>query len=145
MLRRCPSCKTRSLLERRTKDGKATVDWCKSCRGVWLDKNEFETVIDVAVPQLGIPRDAQQVRRPCPRCHKALHSFNYPQTETRVEMCRKCHGIWLDVGECRQIKSVRETLEAAGRLHADGPVAGIKGTLITFINSAIEALRPFGR
>jgi len=144
MLGRCPNCKTRTLLERRTKDDKATVDWCKACRGVWLDKNEFETLIDVAVPELGIPSDAQQVRRPCPRCHKALHSFNYPQTNTTVEMCMKCHGIWLDVGEYRQIKSVRETLEAAGKLHNNGPVAGIKGTLITFVNSAIEALTPFG-
>jgi len=144
MLGRCPNCKTRTLLKRRTKDHKATIDWCKTCRGVWLDKNELEKLINVAVPELGIPSDARQVRRPCPLCHKALHSFNYPQTETTVEGCRKCHGVWLDVGECRRIKSVRETLEAAGKLHDDGPVAGIKGTLITFVNSAIEALRPFG-
>jgi len=57
---------------------------------------------------------------------------------------QEVHGVWLDAGECRRIKSVRETLEAAGKLHNDGPVAGIKGTLITLVNSAIEALRPFG-
>jgi len=144
MLGRCPNCKTRTLLERTTKDGRATVDLCKACRGVWLDKNDLGTLIDVAVPELGIPGDAEQVRRPCPRCHEALHRFDYPQTGTTIEMCEKCHGVWLDAGEYSQIKSVRETLEAAGKLHNDGPVAGIKGTLISFVNSAIEALRPFG-
>jgi hypothetical protein len=29
-------------------------------------------------------------------------------------------------------------------LHDEDPVAGIKGTLITFVNRAIEALKPFG-
>ncbi|MCP4005602.1 MAG: hypothetical protein GY725_15540 [bacterium] len=145
MPHRCPDCKTRSLLEWKTKDGKATVDWCKTCRGVWLDRNELGALIDVAIPDLGIPRDAQEVRRPCPRCHKAMYRFDYPQTEITVEMCKECNGIWLDKGEYQQIKSVRQTLEAAGKLHDDGPVAGVKGSLIAFINGAIEVLRPFGK
>jgi len=39
----CPRCETTSLDER-DRDG-VTVDVCRSCRGVWLDRGELEKLI----------------------------------------------------------------------------------------------------
>ena len=39
----CPRCETNTLDER-DRDG-VTVDVCKACRGVWLDRGELEKLI----------------------------------------------------------------------------------------------------
>jgi uncharacterized protein len=39
----CPRCETSSLDER-DRDG-VTIDVCKACRGVWLDRGELEKLI----------------------------------------------------------------------------------------------------
>ncbi|HET6336720.1 MAG TPA: zf-TFIIB domain-containing protein [Polyangiales bacterium] len=39
----CPRCETNQLDER-DRDG-VTVDICRSCRGVWLDRGELEKLI----------------------------------------------------------------------------------------------------
>ena len=39
----CPRCET-SQLDERERDG-VTVDVCRSCRGVWLDRGELEKLI----------------------------------------------------------------------------------------------------
>ena len=41
----CPDCKT-PLVQLQYGDTPVTVDYCPSCRGVWLDKGEFARIID---------------------------------------------------------------------------------------------------
>ncbi|MBV1920158.1 MAG: zf-TFIIB domain-containing protein, partial [Pseudomonadales bacterium] len=43
MVRKCPECTDRALI---TRDIKGThIDICRSCRGAFFDKEEFERVI----------------------------------------------------------------------------------------------------
>ena len=38
----CPKCGLRLAAEQ---NGKVEIDVCPSCRGVWLDANELETIV----------------------------------------------------------------------------------------------------
>jgi Zn-finger nucleic acid-binding protein len=40
---KCPRCDT-SILDERDRDG-VTVDVCRECRGIWLDRGELEKII----------------------------------------------------------------------------------------------------
>lgn len=44
---KCPRCEN-SVLEERERDG-VTIDVCRHCRGVWLDRGELERFIARAV------------------------------------------------------------------------------------------------
>ncbi len=46
----CPRCES-SVLEERDRNG-LTVDVCKSCRGVWLDRGEIEKLLSLAKREL---------------------------------------------------------------------------------------------
>jgi Zn-finger nucleic acid-binding protein len=47
----CPRCET-STLDERDRDG-VTIDVCRDCRGVWLDRGELEKIIERATRELG--------------------------------------------------------------------------------------------
>jgi Zn-finger nucleic acid-binding protein len=44
---KCPRCES-SVLDERERDG-VTVDVCRECRGVWLDRSELERIVARAV------------------------------------------------------------------------------------------------
>lgn len=46
----CPRCET-SALDERERDG-MTIDVCRACRGVWLDRGELEKLIARAARDL---------------------------------------------------------------------------------------------
>jgi len=48
---KCPACRD-ELVAIRYDATKETVDYCKACRGVWLDKGEFQRIIQVLSKQL---------------------------------------------------------------------------------------------
>ena len=43
---KCPRCES-SLLDERDRDG-LTIDVCRECRGVWLDRGELEKLVSRA-------------------------------------------------------------------------------------------------
>ena len=47
---KCPRCESPTLDER-YRDG-VTVDVCRECRGVWLDRGELETLVSRAAPDM---------------------------------------------------------------------------------------------
>lgn len=48
---KCPRCET-IVLDERDRDG-ITVDICRQCRGVWLDRGELERLIARAAEETG--------------------------------------------------------------------------------------------
>ncbi|NQT86006.1 zf-TFIIB domain-containing protein, partial [bacterium] len=70
-----------------------------------------------------------------------LHTFSYPQTYVRIDMCRRCSGLWLDGGEYKEIAAVRGRLDAKGKLDEYAPPVGLKGSILRLIDAAIETLR----
>jgi len=137
----CPKCPNQVLREKRVRNSTVTVDCCGACKGVWFDGGELEAVMSVAAKKLRVPPSAQQSAiQYCPRCPSPLFRFQYPQTYVKIEMCKQCGGLWLDAGEFHEIKAVRRSLEKDGTLEEEAQPGGVKGSLLNFIETAIEAL-----
>jgi Zn-finger nucleic acid-binding protein len=138
----CPKCPNSDLKEATVKSSGVRVDCCPLCRGVWFDAGELEAVLRVAAKELRVPPSAQKsVVHSCPRCHSSLYRFQYPQTYVKIEMCKRCGGLWLDAGEFNEIKAVRRALEKSGELEEYAQPTGVKGGLLRFIDTAIEVLK----
>lgn len=41
----CPQCKNCKLISTNFANTKTIIDWCKECEGMWLDYEEFETIV----------------------------------------------------------------------------------------------------
>ena len=61
----CPACKTVQLvvIEREGVE----IDYCPNCRGVWLERNELDTIIKRAADERGAPVPVQQPNYPPPQ------------------------------------------------------------------------------
>lgn len=140
---KCPNRKNTALKERKLKDQSIRLDTCPKCKGIWFDAGEFEHVLETAIKELTIPRKAKRSGAHCPRCIEPLYAFNYPQTLVEIDMCKRCLGFWLNAGEFKEIQTVRKNLARYNELEEYDSVPGIKGTLIDWINTAIESLMSY--
>lgn len=43
--RRCPKCETENLVSTSFGDSLVMIDWCPSCQGTWLDRDEFQEIV----------------------------------------------------------------------------------------------------
>lgn len=136
----CPKCVSSDLKRTGGRQTRVVVDLCTNCKGLWLDEGELNQVMEVASKDLKPPRDAKPTRMTCPRCCVPLLAFHYPQTYVEINMCGQCHGLWLEPGELREIKVVRNHLKNKGQLQTHAPVVGFKGDLLRWIDSAIDSL-----
>lgn len=102
---KCPDC-NKDLITKTVKSKNTKVDQCPTCKGIWFDKQELETVLNIHQPQdTEIPSyAAQSMKRHCPHCDKELYEFCYPGTMTIIDACKSCHGFWLDRDEWKSIK-----------------------------------------
>jgi Zn-finger nucleic acid-binding protein len=109
---------------------------------VWFDAGELDAVLSVAAKKLRVPPGAQKSAiQHCPQCPSPLYRFQYPQTYVKIEMCKDCGGLWLDAGEFSEIEAVRKALKMDGELEELAHPDGVKGGLLNFIDTAIEALK----
>lgn len=136
----CPNCKTIVLKERGVKGSDVEVDCCSVCKGIWFQEEELEAVAAEAIKELVVPRGAMKSSRMCPECFGAMHEFEYPQTMVKIDMCKKCSGLWVDGGEFKEIRVVRRRLQAAGTADEYDEVTGVKGGLLGLIENAISRL-----
>jgi len=117
----CPAC--RSLLEERTVED-VKLDVCsQGCGGVWFDQFEFRK-FDEPHEEAGTELlDLEAARtRPtgaddrfeCPCCDDVVLRRHFFSTKRQVEVdeCPSCAGVWLDVGELRDIRSLFPSEEA---------------------------------
>jgi Zn-finger nucleic acid-binding protein len=49
--RKCPGCRS-ELVAVRYDSTRETVEYCKTCHGIWLDKGEFQRIIQLLTKQL---------------------------------------------------------------------------------------------
>ena len=117
----CPACS--QTLEPRNVDD-ITLDVCSGgCGGVWFDQFEFRK-FDEPHDEAGTGLlDLERVRaisggsgaKPsCPRCEDSVLHRHFFSTNRKVELdeCPSCAGVWLDVGELREIRGQFLTEEA---------------------------------
>lgn len=79
----CPVCKNVSLVMSERQG--VEIDYCPSCRGVWLDRGELDKIIERSAS--APPQQQQQQRAPDPRYQQqASHGHGqYPQHKKKRE------------------------------------------------------------
>lgn len=142
---KCPRCEKQELASREVASKGVTLDVCPSCQGVWFDRGELEQALPEAAAGLTIPEDAEPGGGECPRCWGTMCTFIYPGTYVQVDMCRRCSGVWLDVGEIREIRVVRKAMGDAPPSKDPDGIGGIRGGLLRFIDSAFASFKQSGR
>lgn len=89
------------------------VDACPKCQGIFLDRGEIKALTgssdlhQLLTKYLGLDSDSQLV---CPNCGGLMDGED--AGDVRVDVCIKCHGVWLDAGE---LKHLTETDDAKYR------------------------------
>jgi Zn-finger nucleic acid-binding protein len=138
---KCPNCKDKDLEAADIEGYPVEVDHCSTCDGMWLDRGELEQLLEAPGGALRFPRGAAPTRRMCPTCSRAMYTFYYPRTFVAVDMCKLCHGLWLDRREFEEIDTVRRFAKESGVVAREKPKkpSGIKGLLLEFIEVNIAA------
>ncbi len=106
----CPSCK-HELKKLIYKD--VDLDQCLSCGGMWFDggelrkakdkEDEFLRWLDIDLfsdPKKFIGGNSTMN---CPNDKEPLYEILYDNADIKVDVCRKCQGIWVDKDEYENI------------------------------------------
>ncbi len=118
---KCPVCKNTDMII--LEHNEIEIDYCLSCRGIWLDKGELELLMEMEPGKEITARlfreinqkDAKEKKRRCPICKKEMKKVNAVLNEGKkvmVDLCPSDHGIWFDNGELYEIicNSVEEDM-----------------------------------
>ncbi len=87
---------------------------CPQCEGHWLegaDLRQLESTVNVRLFEWrSLPSQEVQTRElPCPRCHPRETMKKVRSERDRhvlLDVCERCHGVWLDQGELRAIQEM---------------------------------------
>ena len=98
---KCPKCAVPLVAAER--HGIA-VDYCGSCKGMWLDAAELDQLEDQGFdidPLKGtLAFKSSPTGHSCPHCAQPLRTFEYRKYALDIEFCGAQHGFWLD--ECEE-------------------------------------------
>ena len=84
---------------------------CSTCHGTWCEADELRLLKDKADHgdycwiDFDLWKDAdkfragEHARYRCPRDQSDLTTVHYGQSPVSIDVCSKCHGVWLDRGE----------------------------------------------
>jgi Zn-finger nucleic acid-binding protein len=86
------------------------VDYCTSCKGIWLDAGELELLLETDGERsrlINLFKEAEVVKEKshdCPICGRNMKKFEVgEQGKVIVDKCKKNHGIWFDNGELQKV------------------------------------------
>jgi Zn-finger nucleic acid-binding protein len=94
-----------------------SIDICGQCSGFWLDGAELAPALPAlgglphrlsAIAQVAVPGSFA-----CPRCRGLMLAFDL--LETPIDLCRDCHGVWLDGGEIARLAAAASEPRPARR------------------------------
>ena len=98
---KCPKCNIDLVPTQRHK---LEVEYCPSCKGMWLEHDELDVLEDEAF-DFGDRWKGTLVFNPtattskCPECAALLSRFQYRFYDLEMELCPNQHGYWLDDDE----------------------------------------------
>ena len=112
----CPKCQAKAAVFK-TGD-QVEMNFCAGCRGLWFDRTELARKLDVPDPleltgRLGAAR-ATEYR--CPRCAgESLVELPFaPGADLLVDVCRVCHGAFLDARELGRAQAITNATTPIG-------------------------------
>ncbi len=114
---KCPNCNT-DLVQ--TKRNGIDVEYCQSCQGMWLSRQELEQLED-EVFDFGDDKKGSLVFRSsattlkCPQCGKLMRSFQYRLYDLEMDFCEDGHGYWLNKDEDKRVSGTHEKRRSRSR------------------------------
>jgi len=134
----CPACAARMELRAA---GDATIDVCPTCRGLWLDwfDGDTLTLAELAMPLSRRASAPIPARVACPRCSRPLEERAHDANGPIVWRCLECAGSFLP----------RATVEAlliwaasnSPELPVDAPPESLRNaTVLAKLRGALRAL-----
>ena len=112
--RQCPAC-ARSMIQLTV--GETVLDECRNCGGFWCDDKEIDELAKlVRIPHNLVNRyptkDASSKHLPgersCPNCQDET-LIGVPYLDVAVEMCRECHGFWIEHGVLQRVLNAKRS------------------------------------
>jgi Zn-finger nucleic acid-binding protein len=103
----CPACENVMII---LEHEQVEIDYCPSCRGVWLDTGEVELLLDEPTQAKHLlaslaknPNPSGKPRR-CPICRKKMTEVRLGTAEPPllIDECTKHHGLWFDKDELEE-------------------------------------------
>lgn len=97
----CPVCKEPMVV---LEYDEVEVDYCLSCKGLWLDAGELELLTgDPPAAFKQAPPTKEKPRR-CPICRgKMTQSIAGGPDPVTLDQCSAGHGLWFDEGELERV------------------------------------------
>ncbi|MGH8256171.1 MAG: zf-TFIIB domain-containing protein [Steroidobacteraceae bacterium] len=120
---KCPRCNVELVP---TVRHKITVNYCHSCKGMWLERQELEQLED-EVFDFGEHAKGTLVVSPtptalrCPECSAPLQRFRYRFYDLEMDLCANQHGYWLEDDEDTRVLELmkKEETEMTRKLRAE--------------------------
>ena len=111
---------------------KLKVNYCQSCKGMWLEHDELEQledeVFDFGERWKGtLVPSATPTSAKCPECSACLQRFHYRFYDLQMEFCPNQHGYWLEDDEDTKVLELmkREETDLQRKLIAEDQWAGM--------------------
>lgn len=108
------NCPNGHKLDQQLTLGKTQVARCSTCQGLWFEQDKLRQAEDNQADyvqwfddELWDKKDnfkGIKSSRLCPVDNLALYSVSYGQSNILIDVCQKCHGVWLDKGEFDKIE-----------------------------------------
>lgn len=142
---RCPL--DQSILQKH-EEGEAQIFYCETCHGLWLSREQLSRFLRNPAVATALPKvkvfSGKHVDftspRLCPLC-KSAALFTKAVDGVEIDLCSRCHGIWLDAGELDLIikryqrkKKLANVADNAVDLIADAP------TDLSFLSDLTESI-----
>ncbi|HUH93449.1 MAG TPA: zf-TFIIB domain-containing protein [Casimicrobiaceae bacterium] len=111
---KCPKCGS-DLVP--TVRHKIQVNYCQSCKGMWLESQELgqleDEVFDFGEHAKGtLVSGVTPTGDKCPECNAYLKKFRYRFYDLEMEFCEHQHGYWLDDDEDTRVLDLMKQEEA---------------------------------
>ena len=103
----CPVCREPMIV---MELNQVEIDHCLECKGVWLDADELNQLLNDPV-RVNQVMEAAQVegnptigKRKCPICRKKMDEIIVEsEKKTHIDRCPEGHGLWFDHGEFGEV------------------------------------------
>ncbi len=107
---RCPKCNSKLEV---VISNSVHLDKCLECGGIWFDREELKSALYKDIHPLldelvdNLDSEFNKKTGECPLCNIELETKTFFDN-FKLESCKSCNGIWLDKGELKYLKSMKQ-------------------------------------
>jgi Zn-finger nucleic acid-binding protein len=110
----CPRC-NKTLIP--AKRHELTVNYCQTCKGMWLEHDELDQLEDEAFDfgerwKGTLIFGSTATNDKCPECAALLQRFKYRFYDLEMEFCPNQHGYWLEDDEDTRVLELMKREES---------------------------------